>query len=228
MRAPLHYSIALLASVLLSFSGIAAQSSSEKCPVVVVSCPSEGLWTGTPITFTARGDPTNPTAKPEFKWTVSAGKITVGQGTSKITVGTDDLAFVPVTATVEVLGITTTCATQASCTTEVINCGLATPVKFDEYGDISFEDEMARLDNFAIQLENEPGAQGYIFAYGSQKTGSKVVESRLKRAQSYLVKKHGVEAGRIVTQKGGSRAELTVELFIVPMGSTPPGPSTQP
>jgi hypothetical protein len=33
---------------------------------------------------------------------------------------------------------------------------------FDEFGDISCEDEMARLDSFAIQLQNEPSAKGLI------------------------------------------------------------------
>ena len=39
--------------------------------------------------------------------------------------------------------------------------------KFDEYGNIRFNDEKARLDNFAIQLQNEPTSQGYIIGYGS-------------------------------------------------------------
>jgi len=32
---------------------------------------------------------------------------------------------------------------------------------FDEYGNIKFNDEKARLDNFAVQLQNAPGSQGY-------------------------------------------------------------------
>ena len=35
----------------------------------------------------------------------------------------------------------------------------ADAVRFDEYGNIRFNDEKARLDNFAIQLQNEPGAR---------------------------------------------------------------------
>ena len=31
-------------------------------------------------------------------------------------------------------------------------------MKFDEYGNIRFNDEKARLDNYAIQLQNEPGS----------------------------------------------------------------------
>jgi hypothetical protein len=227
MRTSLH-SIALVAFVLLNFSGTAAQSSSEKCPIIVVSCPSKSVWTGTPITFSARIDAANPTAKPEFKWTVSAGRITTGQATSTIVVNTDELFFVPVTATIEVFGVSTTCETRASCSTEVINCGFGMAGKFDEYGALSFEDEKTRLDNFAIQLQNTPGAQGYIFVYGSQQVDPNAVESRLKRAKNYLIKKRGLHPGRIVTQNGGLRNELAVELFIVPVGATPPAPSVTP
>ena len=40
--------------------------------------------------------------------------------------------------------------------------------KFDEYGDIRFNDEKARLDNYAIQLQNEPGiAPATIVVFGN-------------------------------------------------------------
>ncbi len=42
------------------------------------------------------------------------------------------------------------------------SAGTANPpaVKFDEYGNIKFNDEKARLDNYAIQLQNQPGVSG--------------------------------------------------------------------
>jgi len=216
-----------VAFVVLGCSGIAAQSSLDKCPIIIVTGPSESVWTGTPITFTARLAVFNPTAKPEFNWTISAGEITVGQGTSTITVGTNELEFVPVTATVEVSGITTSCPTRASYTTEVINCGLPIPVKFDQY-DLSVENENVRLDNFAVQLTDNPGAHALIFGYSSQKVGASVVDSRLKRAKNYLVKRLGCDPERIVTQNAGPRKEPKIELFLVPSGATDPGPETTP
>ena len=39
--------------------------------------------------------------------------------------------------------------------------------KFDEYADLRFNDEKARLDNLAIQLQQEPGAQAYYVIFGS-------------------------------------------------------------
>jgi len=41
--------------------------------------------------------------------------------------------------------------------------------QFDEFGDINCEDEMARLDNFAIQLQNEPAAKGVMIFYGGRR-----------------------------------------------------------
>jgi hypothetical protein len=47
-------------------------------------------------------------------------------------------------------------------------------------------------------------------------------EARAARAKEYLVKVRGIDARRIVTIDGGHREDLTVELYIVPSGDTPP------
>jgi hypothetical protein len=44
-------------------------------------------------------------------------------------------------------------------------CGLP----FDTYGNIRFSDEKARLDNFAIQLQNQEDAHGQIIVYAGRK-----------------------------------------------------------
>jgi len=95
--------------------------------------------------------------------------------------------------------------------------------KFDEYGNIRFNDEKARLDNFAIQLQNEPAAQGYIIGYGSCDAEG---QTRANRAKDYLVNTRGIDAGRLVVVDGGCMPELKVELWIVPSGATPPAAST--
>jgi hypothetical protein len=96
-------------------------------------------------------------------------------------------------------------------------------VKFDEYGDIKFNDEKARLDNFAIQLQNQTGSQGYIIAYGTCEGQG---QQRADRAKNYLVNTRGIEAGRITAVDGGCRADLTVQLWIVPTGADNPAAST--
>jgi hypothetical protein len=188
------------------------------CPAVSVSCPSD-VDLGSPITFTASvsGD-----ASVTYNWSVSAGTISGGQGTSSITVDTAGLGGQTVTATVELGGLDPSCSRTASCTT-----GVRAPnppaVKFDEYGNIKFNDEKARLDNYAIQLQNQPASQGYILAYGAC---AGEAQTRADRAKDYLVNTRGMDASRLVTVDGGCRSELAVELWVVPTGATPPTAST--
>jgi hypothetical protein len=188
------------------------------CPTVSVSCPSD-VDLASPITFTAA---VNGDANVTYNWSVSAGTITGGQGTSSITVSSDGLGGQTVTATVELGGLDPSCSRTASCTTSV-RPAVPLAVKFDEYGNIKFNDEKARLDNYAIQLQNQPGSQGYILAYGSC---AGEAQARADRAKDYLVNTRGIDAGRLVTVDGGCRSELWVELWIVPTGATAPAAST--
>ena len=186
------------------------------CPQISSSCP-DAVDQGQSITFTATVGPGTPPAS-SYNWTVSAGTITSGQGTTSITVSTDNIGGQSVTATLEVGGVDPSCGRTTSCTTAV-----RTPArpsrKFDEYGNIRFNDEKARLDNFAVQLQQEPGATGYIIGYGSCDAEG---QARASRAKDYLVNTRGVDAGRIMVVDGGCLPELQVQLWIAPQGATPP------
>jgi hypothetical protein len=188
------------------------------CPTVTVSCPDTGR-AGTPVTFTANvsGGDTNVT--PTFNWTVSAGTISSGQGTSSITVDTTGVTGT-ITATVDVGGYDRSCSTSNSCTVSFPAEQKAR--KVDEYGNIKFNDEKARLDNYAIELQNDPTAQGYLVCYGGRTGRTGEAQRRCDRAKNYLVSTRGIDASRIVTVDGGYREELTVELWVVPSGATPP------
>ena len=192
------------------------------CPTVSVSCPSD-VEAGQPITFTASVSGGEAGFSPTYNWSVSAGTITSGQGTSTITVDTTNIGGQSVTATVSIGGADPSCTgTTASCTSSV-RPPPRNPVKFDEYGNIRFNDEKARLDNYAIQLQNEPGSTGTIIVYGSCAGEG---QARGDRAKDYLVNTRGIEAGRITVVDGGCRADLTVQLWVVPQGSTPPAADT--
>ncbi|MCA1620064.1 MAG: PKD domain-containing protein [Acidobacteria bacterium] len=191
------------------------------CPTVDVSCPSDPVKPGTPITFTASVSGGDSSVTPTFNWTVSAGTISSGQGTSSITVDTTGLPNNSnVTATVDVGGYDRSCPTSDSCSTGITEA--PGPRKIDEYGNINFNNEKARLDNYAIELQNDPTAQGYLVCYGGRRGRTGEAQRRCDRAKDYLVTTRGVDASRIVTVDGGFREDLTVELWIVPSGATPP------
>jgi hypothetical protein len=158
----------------------------------------------------------------DFKWQISSGTITSDPHGADIVVDTVGLAGQSIVVTVEVSGIPTDCLTTAFLVTTVevreIICGIA----FDEYGDIKFRDEKARLDNFAIQILNEPGSRGYLLAYAGQRTYPNEAAERLKRAKNYLVDVRHVPRERIITVDGGHRQELVVTLRVLPVGESPP------
>ncbi|HSK63768.1 MAG TPA: hypothetical protein VK893_08010 [Pyrinomonadaceae bacterium] len=188
------------------------------CPTVSVSCPSD-VGANEPITFTASVTQGDPATTWTYNWSVSAGTISSGQGTSTITVDTTGLSGQTVTATVSIGGADPSCTgTTASCTTN-IRVPDRQPVKFDEYGNIRFNDEKARLDNYAIQLQNDPTATGTIIVFGSCAGEG---QQRGDRAKDYLVNTRGIEAGRITVIDGGCRSDLTVQLWIVPQGAPAP------
>jgi hypothetical protein len=53
-----------------------------------------------------------------------------------------------------------------------------------------------------------------------------VAQKRIERAKDYLVNTRGIDAGRIMTVDGGCRADVAVELWVVPTGATPPSANT--
>jgi hypothetical protein len=109
---------------------------------------------------------------------------------------------------------------------------------FDKFGDICCEDEKARLDNFAVQLQNEPEVQGYIIFYGGRRHNYPYchsprqrlprrgeAEARVERLKTYLVNSRGLDAKRITVVNGGYRDSWESELWIVPKGAHPPAPT---
>src|SRR5215210_443882 len=71
--------------------------------------------------------------------------------------------------------------------------------KFDEFGDVNCEDEMARLDNFVIQLQANPHTKGAIIYYGGKTFRGRLPRrgestARAARLKSYLVLRRGVPA----------------------------------
>ena len=187
------------------------------CPNVGIICPDR-VELNEPVTFTStlRGGSGNVT--PAYHWNVSAGRIIDGQGTPSIRVDTTGLAGQTLTATVSVGGYTLDCT--ATCSVQ-----FPVPVqgrKFDEFPAIAFNDEKARLDNFAIELQNDPSATAYVIVYPGPRGRPGQVQKQTTRIVDYLVNSRGINAQRIVTLVGPSRDELMVELWLSPQGAKPP------
>ena len=89
------------------------------CPVLTVSCPDD-LETDKPITFEANVTGGEPETKTTITWSITAGKIISGQGTSKITVSASETERRGLTATASLTGADPSCSTTtASCTIQI-------------------------------------------------------------------------------------------------------------
>ena len=191
------------------------------CPAIEISCPTY-VAIDQPLTFTSRysgGVPANIT--PVYNWTVSAGTIIEGQGTDTIKVDTKGLAGQTVRASLSIGGYTLECAAD---------CAVSIPLpkresrKFDDYLNIARNDEKARLDNFGIELQNDPTSTGYVIVYPGRASKRAEVQDHFGRVIEYLVNSRGMDASRIKTIEGPKREKLFVELWVSPQGVTPPNP----
>lgn len=91
---------------------------------------------------------------------------------------------------------------------------------FDRYGDVGFDDEKARLDNFAIALQNDPSKQGYIIVYGRRGYATEA-KQRADRAKGYLTELRGIDWQRIISWDHCVRDQLEFELWLTPPGVIP-------
>ncbi|MBC7798624.1 MAG: PKD domain-containing protein, partial [Pyrinomonadaceae bacterium] len=202
------------------------------CEVPVV-CPTNIAVTATPeliqvnetTTFTATADLNG--NSPTFNWTVSAGEIVSGQGTNAIVVrATEGLGGQSITATGTLGNIDPSCQNTASATVQVGETPVAKVV--DEYGKLKPNDEKARLDTFAVELQNNPNARGLIIAYGTGRNPARNAQARIAFALRYLTQTRGIDAGRIDTVDGGASSAERTQLYVVPAGATAPTPTPTP
>lgn len=187
------------------------------CPNVAIECPDRVVL-GEPLTFRSTVTGGSSSVTSTYNWTVSAGHITDGQGTDTIHVDTAGLAGQTVTATLSMGGYNLDCS--ATCTVQFpvpIECR-----KFDEFPNIRYNDEKARLDTYASALQNDPAATAYVIVYPGPRTRPSEVQKQKDRLVNYLVNSRTISGERIVTLDGPPRDELMIELWLCPQGVKPP------
>lgn len=188
-----------------------------ECGTVSVNGPAGITQPGATMTFTANiagGTQESPT----YDWSVSAGEIESGQGTSRIVVRVPAEGVTNVTATVEVGGLCTNCPNTASETAGVAEATRYSQV--DEFGRATDDDVKARIDNFYIELNNNPSAQGYIINYG---TPAEIKKRRAQITKAINFRKY--DPRRVTMVDGGNTGSgVNTKFFVVPSGADLPTP----
>jgi hypothetical protein len=199
---------------------VSAQDAPGSCPTVEVSCP-DTVKEGADLKFTVAVSGGASGITPTYNWTVSAGSIKSGQGTSTIVVDTADTGGQTITATVDVGGFARECSTSSSCTVSVEKKA-APAVKFGEYVTRDLSANKKMLDDFVIALQNDPDAQGYIIAYGGKTSGPDDAQKAADNATDYTMNVRKMDGSRTLSGVGGYREEPAIELWIAPPGGDPP------
>jgi hypothetical protein len=190
------------------------------CPAVAVTGPTTA-GIDQPLTFTSNYNGGTPGITPVYNWTVSAGTIVEGQGTDRIKVDTKGFAGQTIRASLSLGGYNLECAADYAVTMPVPKLEGR---RFDEFPDIARNDEKARLDNFAIELQNDPSATAYVIVYPGKQAKRGEVQEHSGRVVEYLVNSRGLDQRRIVTLVGPKRDQLRVELWLTPQGAAAPNP----
>ncbi|MDX6288715.1 MAG: hypothetical protein QOH42_514 [Blastocatellia bacterium] len=100
--------------------------------------------------------------------------------------------------------------------------------RFDAFGDLSTDDVMAHLDQFALELNSNPKLQGFVVIH--RRAGSPV-GWQLRQAHgylNYLVNSRGVPASRMKVLEADAGKVILYELWLVPAGGAPPVPAPTP
>jgi len=200
------------------------------CPFPLnISAPKQ-VTDGEIITYTAdvaySGD-----AALRYNWKVtpSSARVISGLGSPTLNVDSTGLGGQRITATLVADDGSSDPACAQSAQAVSVVAALEKKVlvarEFDECNSCSLDDQKARLDNLAVELQNDPSTRGYILAYGGRMSPLGKVKTLMSRSRDYLIMQRGIDASRIVVVNGGFREEDSVELWLVPSGVAAPMPT---
>ena len=203
------------------------------CPFPVkISAPAQ-VSEGEVITYSGAATYGGP-ASLLYTWTVSPAnaKVISGNGTSAILVDSTGLAGQRITATLVVDDGSgdPRCRAVAQFSTFVPPHQQRERVgnQFDVCCGCTSDDQKARLDNLAVELQNDPSTTAYLIGYSGRGSRGPQAARLLSQARDYLVVHRGVNESRIVLMDGGVRQQNCIEIWIVPQGATPPKATPMP
>ena len=197
------------------------------CPFPVNVSAPKSVGEGEIITYAADVS-YGGTAGLKYNWTISpsAARIMSGAGSPTITVDSTGLGGQRLIATLSVGDGSADPAcmqtAQAASMVAAMEKKILVAREFDECNNCTFDDQKARLDNLAVELQNDPATIGYVIAYGGRTSPIGQTARLMTRARDYLINERGIDGSRIVIINGGFREADSVELWIVPRGATPP------
>lgn len=164
MKALISSTILILASSLSVFT----QTAETLCPEISLIAPEGMLKIEVPVKFEVKIDDKTDKSKLEFEWTASKGKITKGQGTPEVILiarfeDSRINELVPVEVSIKIKGLPKNCSNDYFSETVNIGPPISDPIEpFVHFGKSSFDGKRSTIDNFYIDINNNPTTEGLI------------------------------------------------------------------
>ena len=204
------YSIIILWLCLLLTPCLAQQNAT--CPAIEVSGPSGIVEVGETARYTVRVSPFDGSSKITYTWSLSAGEIKSGQGTTELEVIQPSAC--PITATVHVGGLPDGCPAYSS---ETATCCGPVPLaeNLGTFTGTLTKKNLATLKDTISNNSRRDYVQFYLLIYG---TDERDVERRKLKIKTLFP-----NSDRITyVDAGGSDDKVVV--WAVPAGAIPPAP----
>ena len=195
------------------------QTSTDPCPKITLKAPDKPVRDGASVKLTASLNGGDKKVTPIFDWSISAGMIRSGQGTSSIEVDTSGAgADRAIYATLLIGGYSPECTSSENAVIPV-----AGPAKMvDEFGALPETELSSKIESMIASVS--PDDQVHIIGYAGRKDVRGFASSTLRQIRSAALKA-GMPADRLATVDGGYREEPIFEFWLVPVGAEPPAPS---
>jgi len=211
--------ISLLA-VLVSFLSVTGQN----CPSISVSAPSSNVKEGTAATFSVNVSGGRADLSVTYNWSISAGTIESGQGTSVINVNTSGVGGQNITATVELGGLPAECVRTSSATAGVDGPPAAEQYNQGNYTTLkAFKEE---ADRFAGDITSgnyiTQSPRAVIFLYPGKTAVSAAAIRDMTTAMKAALTKYGMKSTMYKIKTGAKKEQTSYELWIVPEGAAEP------
>jgi hypothetical protein len=184
------YLLAVIWIISASFLAF-AQENKQDCPNISLYGPEGLTRVGQEITVKAIVSPNN-YADIKYSWSVDKGKIRTGQNSSEVVIETDEIEEVrnkggaDVKVHLEITNLPPECKNSVS-ESYIVSNGIYDVFPLDEYGNSSFQDEKARLDNLAVNVLNSKNT-GYIVKHFGKQVSDKEIKARIKRIEDFMFK----------------------------------------
>lgn len=189
----------------------------QNCPSIRVSSP-DMLKEGEPAVFTVNTSGGDPNISVTYNWSISAGIIESGQGTSSIYVNTTGFGGQTVTATVELGGLAPACSRTSSSSTAVEALPQTELHNKGDYSTVrSFTDEAIKFaGDFMSAYYAAEQTRAIIYLYPAKTATAAAVIKQMTGIIKKTFAGYGMKPARYIIKTAGKRAKISYEMWIVP------------